>query len=64
MNKWIIISVITICIAGFTAITNYHIDPKEIKTAINKSLPILQSSSHTFLLRLQKKKDLWCRILF
>ncbi|MEI9808181.1 MAG: hypothetical protein WDO16_10055 [Bacteroidota bacterium] len=50
MKKWLIICSITILIAGFTTIGNYHTDPEEIKSAINKSLPLLQSSSHTFLI--------------
>jgi N-acyl-D-amino-acid deacylase len=50
MKKWFVIAVITILIAGFTKLTTHHNDPEQIKNAINKSLPLLQSSSHTFLL--------------
>ncbi len=50
MKKWLFTAVIALAIAGFTAVPDYSIDQAEIKTAINKSLPLLQSSSHTFLL--------------
>lgn len=50
MRKWLVIAGIILTVAGFTAVTAYHTDPEEIKTAINKSLPLLQSSSHTFLI--------------
>jgi hypothetical protein len=49
MKKWLVIFSLVIITAGFTAIT-HDTDPEEIKTAINKSLPLLQSSSHTFLI--------------
>jgi N-acyl-D-amino-acid deacylase len=50
MKKWLVLSGITILIAGFTTIVRHDTDPAAIKTAINKSLPLLQSSSHTFLI--------------
>ena len=50
MKKWFVIAAISIGIAGFTTLTVNHADPGQIKTAINKSLPLLQSSSHTFLI--------------
>jgi N-acyl-D-amino-acid deacylase len=51
MKKWLIIGSITIFIAGFTTVStgNKKSNPEEIKKAINKSLPLLQSSSHLFL---------------
>ncbi|MGZ8541897.1 MAG: hypothetical protein ACXWV6_14690, partial [Chitinophagaceae bacterium] len=49
MKKWLVIVIIVITVAGFTTITSRHNDPEEIRTAINKSLPLLQNSSHTFL---------------
>jgi Squalene-hopene cyclase C-terminal domain len=50
MKKWLVIFSMVIITVGFTAITHDHTDPEEIKTAVNKSLPLLQSSSHTFLI--------------
>jgi len=50
MKKGIVIFFFTTMITGFTVINDYLINPKEIQTAIEKSLPILQSSSHTFLI--------------
>jgi hypothetical protein len=50
MKKWLVIFSIAITVVSFTTITGHHTDPEEIKTAINKSLPLLQSSSHTFLI--------------
>ncbi|MCW3118968.1 MAG: Ankyrin repeat-like protein [Chitinophagaceae bacterium] len=50
MKKLIVITAIVICILGFKKIRDVNISPEEIKTAINKSLPLLQSSSHTFLI--------------
>lgn len=47
MKKWLVITGIVLSVFGFKSITNN--DPEEIKTAINKSLRLLQSSSHTFL---------------
>ncbi len=51
MKKWFIISGIVFIIAAFTKISNVtnQNDPAEIKKAINKSLALLQPSSHTFL---------------
>ena len=51
MKKWFIFSAIVIGIASFTTITNKkeNNDPEAIKKAINKSLPLLQTTSHTFL---------------
>jgi hypothetical protein len=51
MKKWGIISGIVFIIAAFTKISNVsnQNDPAEIKKAINKSLALLQPSSHTFL---------------
>lgn len=50
MKKGFFIISIAISVAAFTTVTNYNVDPTEIKAAINKSLPLLQSSSHTFLI--------------
>ncbi len=51
MKKWFILSAIVIVIASFTTITNKkeNNDPEAIKKAINKSLPLLQTTSHAFL---------------
>lgn len=51
MKKWFVLSAIVILIASFTTITNNkeNNDPEAIKKAINKSLPLLQTTSHTFL---------------
>ena len=51
MKKWLVLSVIVIVIASFTTITNKkeNNDPEAIKKAINKSLPLLQTTSHAFL---------------
>jgi N-acyl-D-amino-acid deacylase len=51
MKKWFVLSAIVIVIASFTTITNKkeNNDPEAIKKAINKSLPLLQTTSHTFL---------------
>ena len=51
MKKWFVLSAIVIVIASFTTITNKkeNNDPDAIKKAINKSLPLLQTTSHTFL---------------
>ena len=51
MKKWLILSGIVIVIASFTTVTNKTStnDPEAIKKAINKSLPLLQSTSHAFL---------------
>ena len=51
MKKWFVLSAIVLMIASFTTITNKkgNNDPEAIKKAINKSLPLLQTTSHTFL---------------
>ena len=51
MKKWLILSGIVIVIAAFTTVTNKNSvnDPEEIKKAVNKSLPLLQTTSHLFL---------------
>src|SRR5438874_8798020 len=51
MKKWLVIVVFAIVVAAFTTLSNSSkkIDPEEINKAIDKSLPLLQSSSHTFL---------------
>jgi hypothetical protein len=51
MKKWLILIVIVTGIAAFTTVTrtSKHNDPEEINNAINKSLPLLQKSSHLFL---------------
>ena len=51
MKKWLVLSGIVIVIASFTTITNNTKinDPEAIKKAINKSLPLLQTTSHVFL---------------
>lgn len=49
MRKFLIITAIILSILGFRSINVKLNDPIEIKAAINKSLPLLQSSSHQFL---------------
>jgi len=51
MKKWFVLSAIAIVIASFTTVTNKKEsnDPEAIKKAINKSLPLLQTTSHAFL---------------
>ena len=51
MKKWIVTAAMAIVVAAFTTVSkdNKKIDPEEINKAINKSLPLLQSSSHIFL---------------
>jgi ribosomal protein S7 len=51
MKKWFVLSAIVIVIASFTTVTNKKVnnDPEAIKKAINKSLPLLQTTSHAFL---------------
>ncbi len=51
MKKWLIISGVVMVIASFTTLTTKNItnDPEVIKKAINKSLPLLQRTSHVFL---------------
>jgi hypothetical protein len=50
MKRWLILFSMTLIVAGFTTIINHENDPVTIKAAIDKSLPLLQSSSHTFLI--------------
>ncbi len=51
MKKWLVLAGIVLVVAAFTTITHKNTinDPEEIKKAINKSLPLLQNSSHVFL---------------
>jgi hypothetical protein len=51
MKKWLILSGIVIVIAAFTTVSpsNKKNNIEEIKNAINKSLPLLQKTSHVFL---------------
>ncbi|HEX6847888.1 MAG TPA: hypothetical protein VF144_12970 [Chitinophagaceae bacterium] len=51
MKKWLVLSVIATMIASFTTLTkkNDNNDPEAIKKAINKSLPLLQTTGHAFL---------------
>src|SRR6187397_816545 len=51
MKKWFVLSVIVVVMASFTTVTNNirTNDPEAIKKAINKSLPLLQTTSHAFL---------------
>jgi len=51
MKKWLVLSAIATMIASFTTLTNKkeNNDPEAIKKAINKSLPLLQTTSHAFL---------------
>jgi squalene cyclase len=51
MKKWLIIASLVTVIAGFTTLTttSFTNDPNEIRQAINKSLPLLEKSSHLFL---------------
>jgi N-acyl-D-amino-acid deacylase len=49
MKKYTLIIGILISLAAFKYATNKNIRPEEINKAVNKSLPLLQSSSHTFL---------------
>ncbi|HZI53209.1 MAG TPA: prenyltransferase/squalene oxidase repeat-containing protein [Chitinophagaceae bacterium] len=51
MKKWWVISGIIIVAAAFTTVTNKTRinDPEDIKKAVNKSLPLLQTTSHIFL---------------
>jgi Squalene-hopene cyclase C-terminal domain len=49
MKKWLVLSAMVTAIAAFTTVTNKINDPEEIKKAITKSLPLLQSTSHVFL---------------
>ena len=51
MKKWLVLSVIVTVIAAFTTVTKeYRMNNEEdIKKAVNKTLPLLQNSSHLFL---------------
>ena len=51
MKKWWVLSAIVMGAAAFTTVTNkFGInDPEDIKRAVNKSLPLLQTTSHIFL---------------
>jgi hypothetical protein len=51
MKKWLIMISLVTVIAGFTTLTNtsFTNDPSAISEAINKSLPLLEKSSHLFL---------------
>jgi len=51
MKKWLVLSVIVTVIAAFTTVTKENKFNKEedIKKAVNKTLPLLQNSSHLFL---------------
>jgi len=51
MKKWLVFSAIVTVMAAFTTVTNKTevTDPEQIKNAINKSLPLLQSTSRLFL---------------
>src|SRR6188768_2542211 len=51
MKKWLVLSVLVIVIAAFTTVTkeNKINNQEDIKKAVNKTLPLLQNSSHLFL---------------
>src|SRR5688572_3047893 len=49
MKKIICLAALVVLIAGFTTLTDFQRSQKEIKEAVYKSLPLLQSSSYTFL---------------
>jgi N-acyl-D-amino-acid deacylase len=49
MKKYLATAGIIFIITGFTVVIHDKNDPEKIKRAINKGLPLLQSSSHTFL---------------
>jgi hypothetical protein len=51
MKKWLVIISLVTVTAGFTklATSSFRNDPIEISQAINKSLPLLEKSSHLFL---------------
>jgi hypothetical protein len=51
MKKWLVLSVIATVIAAFTTATkeNKIYKDEDIKKAVNKTLPLLQTSSHLFL---------------
>ena len=51
MKKWLVLSAIVTVIAAFTTVTKERQinSQEEIKKAVNKTLPLLQTSSHLFL---------------
>jgi hypothetical protein len=51
MKKWLVLSAIVTVIAAFTTVTkeNKINSQEDIKKAVNKALPLLQTSSHLFL---------------
>ena len=51
MKKWLVLSVIVTVIVAFTPVTkeNKINNEEDIKTAVKKTLPLLQNSSHLFL---------------
>src|SRR6186713_862564 len=49
MKKWIFLFAIVTAVTAFTTIVHYDNDPETIKKAVNKSLPLLQNTSHLFL---------------
>ena len=51
MKKWLVLSAIVTVIAAFTTVTKERKinSQEEIKKAVNKTLPLLQTSSHLFL---------------
>ena len=51
MKKWLVLSAIVTVIAAFTTVTKESKinSQEEIKKAVNKTLPLLQTSSHLFL---------------
>jgi len=51
MKKWLVLSVVVTVIAAFTTVTkeNKINNEESIKKAVNKTLPLLQTSSHLFL---------------
>src|SRR6187401_3825077 len=49
MKKWVVLSGIVLVGAAFTATQKTINDQEDIKKAVNKSLPLLQTTSHIFL---------------
>ena len=51
MKKWLVLSAIVTLVVAFKTVTNKNKlnDPSEIKKAVNKSLQLLQTTSHVFL---------------
>jgi len=51
MKKWLVLSAIVTVIAAFTTVTKESKinSPEDIKKAVNKTLPLLQTTSHLFL---------------